>query len=86
MRDKHTENSAPFGLQEAGPSLETAATFPPFCVEVILLQVGFWNPTVNFKHGYVSICLLEGPESDSIRVETRCNNTIVNKIINVCYV
>ena len=86
MGDKHTENSAPFSLQEAGPSLENAAIFPPLCVEVILQQVGFWNPTANFKHGYVSICILEGPEGDFIRVETRCNNTIINIIRNVCCV
>jgi len=28
----------------------------------------------------VRICILEGPEADSIRIETCCPNTIINKI------
>jgi len=34
------------------------------------------------KHCWVSTCILEGPEDDSIRIETCCPNTIIS-IINV---
>jgi len=33
----------------------------------------------------VSICFLEGPEDDSIRIETCCPNTTIN-VIKFCYV
>jgi len=44
-----------------------------------------WDPTAHFKHRYVKICTLEGPEDDSIRIETCCPNTIIN-IIKICCV
>jgi len=33
----------------------------------------------------VRICMLEGPEDDSIKIETCCPNTIIN-IIKFCWV
>ena len=41
-------------------------------------NVSVWDPTAHFKHCYVRICILEGPEDDSIRIETCCPNTIIN--------
>ena len=35
---------------------------------------------MHFKHCSVRICILEGPEDDSIRIETCCPNTIINTI------
>jgi len=41
-------------------------------------NVRVWYPTAHFKHCYVRICILEGPEDDSVRIETCCPNTIIN--------
>jgi len=43
-------------------------------------NVSVWDPTAHFKHCQVRIYILEGPEDDSIRIETCCPNTIINII------
>jgi len=48
-------------------------------------NVSVWDPTEHFKHCSVRICILVGPEDDSIRIETSCPNTII-RIIKFCYV
>ena len=48
-------------------------------------NVSVWDPTAHFKHGYVRICILEGPVDDSIRIETYCPNAIIN-IMKFCCV
>ena len=47
-------------------------------------NVSVWDPTAHFKHCYVRICILEGPEVDSTRIETCCPNTIMNIITFCC--
>jgi len=41
-------------------------------------NVSVWDPTAHFKHRSVRICILEGPEDDSIGIETCCPNTVIN--------
>ena len=33
-------------------------------------NVSVWDPTAHFKHFEVRICILEGTEDDSVRIET----------------
>jgi len=47
-------------------------------------NLSVWDPTAHFKQCYVRICILEGPEDDSIRIETCCPNTIINVIQFCC--
>jgi len=48
-------------------------------------NVSVWDPTAQFKHCQVRICILEGPEDDYIGIETCCPNTTIN-IIKFCCV
>jgi len=41
-------------------------------------NLSVWDPTAHFKLCEVRICILEGPEDDSIRIETCCPN---NKVL-----
>jgi len=41
--------------------------------------VSVWDPTAHFKHCKVRTCFLEGPEDDSIRIETYCPSTTIKK-------
>ena len=50
-----------------------------------ITNVSVWDPTAHFKHCQVRICILEGPEDDSIRIETCCPNTIINIIKFCCF-
>ena len=52
-------------------------------VHSYIKNVSVWDPTAHFKHCWVRICILEGPEDDSIRIETCCPNTIMkhNKVL-----
>jgi len=43
-------------------------------------NVSFWDPTAHFKNCQARIRFLEGPEDDSIRIETCCPNAIINTI------
>jgi hypothetical protein len=54
-------------------------------LDIVIYKVSVWDPTAHFKHFYVRICILEGPEDDSVRIETCCPNTIIN-IIQFCCV
>ena len=46
--------------------------------------VSVWDPTAHFKHCKCGSVFLEGPEDDSIRIETCCPNTIINTIKFCC--
>jgi len=48
-------------------------------------NVSVWDPTAHFQHCWVRICILEGPEDGSIRIETCCPNAI-SSIIKFCCV
>ena len=54
-------------------------------IQSFIKIVSVWDPTAHFKHCYVMICNLEGPEDDSTRIETCCPTTIIN-IIKFCCV
>ena len=43
-----------------------------------------WDRTAHFKHCWVRVCILEGPEDDSTRIEIFCPNTILNIIKFFC--
>jgi len=44
-------------------------------------NVSVWDPTAHFKHYCGGSVFLQGPEDDSIRIETCCSNTIINIIM-----
>ena len=48
-------------------------------------NVSVWVPTAHFERCHVGICILEGPEDDSVRIETCRPNTIINIIISVVF-
>jgi len=54
-------------------------------IHSFIKNVSVWDPTAHFNISKQGSIFLEGPEDDSIRIETRCPNTI-NNIIKVCCV
>jgi hypothetical protein len=54
-------------------------------IHSFIKNVSVWDPTAHFNISKWGSIFLEAPEDDSIRIETRCPNTIKN-IIKVCCV
>ena len=56
-----------------------------FLSKDLFSNVSVWDHTTHFNISKLGSIFLEGPEDDSVRIETYCPNTVVN-IIKVCCV
>ena len=54
-------------------------------IHSFIKNVIVWDPTAHFNISKYESVFFEGPEDDSIRIETYCPNTLIN-IIKVCCV